>query len=62
MKSSNHLKAAIRHHSFLLLRKIKQYAFWITKHLQHLPTPHADDIFSKLGNSKVFSVIDLKNA
>ena len=26
------------------------------------PIPHADDIFSKLGNSKVFSVIDLKNA
>ena len=24
--------------------------------------PHADDILSKLGNSKVFSVIDLKNA
>ena len=28
----------------------------------HYPIPHADDIFSTLRNSKVFSVIDLKNA
>ena len=26
------------------------------------PIPHADHILSKLGNSKLFSVIDLKNA